>query len=236
MGVKPIETIYDGYRFRSRLEARWAVFFKTLGVAYEYEPEGFDMNGLRYLPDFKVKCYGTRGGFLPSESSGLCSTCTNNPQPGDMFGYDFCDGIKCRIANDGSNSVISCSGFILPEPFDLYIEVKGMMNERDSRKIKTFSKSFPLLIVGNIPNLSDPSDVADSTLFHSYDDMGFDCYQFNYLTVDGDYFAAYPAADKLGRFYLFGDDSNYIRPDDFNRIFDAYKAARMARFEHGETP
>lgn len=37
--IKPIETIYNGYRFRSRLEARWAVFFDALGVEYQYEPE-----------------------------------------------------------------------------------------------------------------------------------------------------------------------------------------------------
>lgn len=60
--IKPIETIYNGYRFRSRLEARWAVFFDSLHVQYEYEPEGFDLgNGLFYLPDFRVKCWGTRG-------------------------------------------------------------------------------------------------------------------------------------------------------------------------------
>ena len=51
--IKPIETIYRGYRFRSRLEARWAVFFDTLGIPFEYEPEGFELpGGLRYLPDF----------------------------------------------------------------------------------------------------------------------------------------------------------------------------------------
>lgn len=42
--IKPIETLYNGYRFRSRLEARWAVFFDTLGVEYKYELEGFDMS------------------------------------------------------------------------------------------------------------------------------------------------------------------------------------------------
>lgn len=55
MGVelKPIETIYDGYRFRSRLEARWAVFFNAAGIRYQYEPEGFvGLWGERYLPDF----------------------------------------------------------------------------------------------------------------------------------------------------------------------------------------
>jgi hypothetical protein len=52
--IKAIETQYKGYRFRSRLEARWAVFFDALGVRWEYEPEGFDMDGVRYLPDFRV--------------------------------------------------------------------------------------------------------------------------------------------------------------------------------------
>lgn len=51
--LKAIETVYKGYRFRSRLEARWAVFFDTLGVQYEYEKEGFEIEGVgRYLPDF----------------------------------------------------------------------------------------------------------------------------------------------------------------------------------------
>lgn len=51
--IQPIETEYNGYRFRSRLEARWAVFFDTLGIEYRYEPEGFEFeDGTRYLPDF----------------------------------------------------------------------------------------------------------------------------------------------------------------------------------------
>jgi hypothetical protein len=49
---KPIETRFDGYRFRSRLEARWAVFFKTIGLSYEYEKEGFHLDDEMYLPDF----------------------------------------------------------------------------------------------------------------------------------------------------------------------------------------
>jgi hypothetical protein len=52
MTLKAIETRYKGYRFRSRLEARWAVFFDTLGIPYRYEPEGYDLDGLLYLPDF----------------------------------------------------------------------------------------------------------------------------------------------------------------------------------------
>lgn len=32
--IKPIKTQYKGYRFRSRLEARWAVFFDACGVKW----------------------------------------------------------------------------------------------------------------------------------------------------------------------------------------------------------
>lgn len=58
--MKAIETIYNGYRFRSRLEARWAVFFDALGVEYRYEDEGYNLNGVTYLPDFwlpKHRCW-----------------------------------------------------------------------------------------------------------------------------------------------------------------------------------
>lgn len=61
--MKPIETEYAGYRFRSRLEARWAVFFDTADIEFRYEPEGFVLpwsltpawsktKTFRYLPDF----------------------------------------------------------------------------------------------------------------------------------------------------------------------------------------
>lgn len=54
MTLQAIDTVYRGYKFRSRLEARWAVFFDTLGVDYDYEPEGFNLGGEAgyYLPDF----------------------------------------------------------------------------------------------------------------------------------------------------------------------------------------
>lgn len=52
--IRSIEAIYDGYRFRSRTEARWAVFLKTLGVSFQYEAEGLDLDGAWYLPDFWI--------------------------------------------------------------------------------------------------------------------------------------------------------------------------------------
>ena len=51
--MKAIETYWHGCRFRSRLEARWAVVFESLHIDWEYEPEGFVLDdGTTYLPDF----------------------------------------------------------------------------------------------------------------------------------------------------------------------------------------
>jgi len=200
--IQNIETDYSGYRFRSRLEARWAVFFDALGVEYEYEPEGFELpSGRRYLPDFRIKCYGTRG--------------------------------------DCGNA-----------PFDLWVEVKGRMSQGDADKVHEFCKTehvesydwgkdewyeihSPILIVGDIPNPETYS--AQSSNLHNYEGMdGINIYSWNYETIDGDYFAAYPAV-KNGRFYLDGDDSNY-QTMDLSIVRAAFRAARQARFEYGEKP
>jgi len=48
-----IDTIYNGYKFRSRLEARWAIFFDHAHIRYYYELEVFKLpSGKLYLPDF----------------------------------------------------------------------------------------------------------------------------------------------------------------------------------------
>ena len=88
--IKAIQTEYKGYLFRSRLEARWAVFFDACGVDWEYEPEGYDLgNGLYYLPDFLLHGVTVNHG---------------------------CFEKNC----------------------DIYVEVKGQMNDVDAEKIKRF--------------------------------------------------------------------------------------------------
>lgn len=59
--LKTIETRYAGCHFRSRLEARWAVFFNNLGVRWDYELQGFHLPAGPYLPDF----------WLPEINSGI---------------------------------------------------------------------------------------------------------------------------------------------------------------------
>jgi hypothetical protein len=58
---KPAALTFNGRRtvFRSRLEARWAAYFASRGLTWEYEPFKFPVaNGVTYTPDFKVEGIG----------------------------------------------------------------------------------------------------------------------------------------------------------------------------------
>ena len=50
--ARALPTKYDGTFYRSRAEARWAVFLKRLGIVFDYEYEGFATGPEAYLPDF----------------------------------------------------------------------------------------------------------------------------------------------------------------------------------------
>lgn len=183
--IKPIETHYLGYRFRSRLEARWAVFFQALGVKFEYEPEGFDLgDGLKYLPDFRLR---------------------------DVL-------------------IHHQAKFPLKE---LYVEVKGILNPDDIKKIERFTKESvdsegyirkrPLFIVGDIP--LDGWDLVDKNY------KNFNFYSFCYVDLDN--YPAFPTVEN-GRFCLLGGDyTGYVKGAE-EAMERAFQAARGARFEHGE--
>ena len=113
MEIKAIETIYNGYKFRSRLEARWAVFFDSAGIEYEYEPEGFDLGGEWYLPDFYLPWFDCYVEIKPNNSNELsdaenklwklfrgkdnccCMLCVGEPLDDNITVY-------CQDSNDSS--------------------------------------------------------------------------------------------------------------------------------------
>ena len=206
--IKAIETEYRGYRFRSRLEARWAVFFDACGVKWEYEPEGYDLdNGLYYLPDFLLHNVGIFG----SEKQG--------------------------------------------KYFDLYVEVKGNMTEKDSKKINSFctrelsddyildgmERSYlcknPIILVGNIPkNINDMIDAYN----HSIYKPAF--YDFRNILPDWTYSEAclgYKEGDLViapigyGWDYYWFEDGKYSAAKKTEELL---AKAGSARFEHGEKP
>ncbi len=49
--IAAIPTVYKGIQFRSRLEAKWAAFFDSIRIFWEYEP--LDMDG--WIPDFLIR-------------------------------------------------------------------------------------------------------------------------------------------------------------------------------------
>jgi hypothetical protein len=59
--MQALETVYRGIKFRSRTEARIAIFLQELHANWEYEPEGVKLpySG-NYLPDFWVSNFPVR--------------------------------------------------------------------------------------------------------------------------------------------------------------------------------
>jgi hypothetical protein len=94
--MKPIETSYAGCRFRSRLEARWAVAFDHLRIRWEYEPQGFECEGrltdwagstrFPYLPDFWLPDFSTyvevKAAMSESELVRLCDAAADLSEAG----------------------------------------------------------------------------------------------------------------------------------------------------------
>lgn len=193
MSLKPIETYYKGYRFRSRLEARWAIFFDFCGADWEYEPEGYDLgDGIYYLPDFL------------------------------LHGVKFIHGgVEAEME----------------ELHDLYVEVKGVMNETDAEKIRRFhAAGKPVLIVGRIPEGNMMGEIMDNITAEAYSYIPGIPTAYSFGTVDDDDFPAIPGADTAGGLNLYGHDSNYLDTLNRQKTMKAYLTARQARFEHGEVP
>ncbi len=54
--ITAIPTAYKSVQYRSRLEARTALFFDCLGLNFEYEPKYFEIEkGFWYVPDFYLR-------------------------------------------------------------------------------------------------------------------------------------------------------------------------------------
>jgi hypothetical protein len=180
--VKAIETRYAGHRFRSRLEAKWCVFFQQIGIGWEYEPQGYLVNGRAYLPDF----------YLPESNT--------------------------------------------------WVEVKGDERMLDHAFMAEFAAELPvgesLLFLGNLPEPMTPGDwdwawmrigsevlEGDTLLFGEW--VGFGPGRLTRLTET----SSSTPFDNCDRKGWLTPVQNMAGPS----CEAAYDAARMARFEHGES-
>lgn len=93
--LKAIPTLYEGITYRSRLEARWAVFFHCLRIDARYEHEGYEFpNGIRYLPDFwlpDLDCFIEIKPNEPNETCGLLGITYNGRSERLPCKRDWCE-------------------------------------------------------------------------------------------------------------------------------------------------
>ncbi len=80
---------------RSMLEARWAIFFRELGLGWTYEPETFTHNDCKYTPDFLIDGFGyveikpTIQLFVQESSKRVAKVIASNP---NIKLWVFCSG------------------------------------------------------------------------------------------------------------------------------------------------
>lgn len=192
--IKAIETVYRGYRFRSRLEARWAVFFERLGMNWQYEPEGFELpSGDWYLPDFRITAHGVT----------------------------FWVEVKPRhIGSDPKfdefSTMVDCAILVSGDPID------ALPGRKVCPRCGNFNKDV----------MTDPtgSDLSETMTM---------CYPCDYDTPFGgdhdiqhDGVMGTPYRPHKGWIICNGHDHFRL----IEKYGDAARAARAARFEHGETP
>lgn len=201
-----IETPYKGYRFRSRLEARWAVFYDNLDLEWEYEKEGFKLKGQLYLPDFfipRLDCWIEIKGQKPSEReqnlARLLARETDRPVfiffgqiPYGSIGNEQIEAEQSAyMFSETGGADINYQWTECPDCRRVGIEFEG-------RSDRLYCKeSYSDAVMREQEKIANPFD------------------------------------DRCPR---RGENLDKGGGYDSERLLAAYQAARSARFEHGETP
>lgn len=208
MDIKPIETVYNGYRFRSRLEARWAVFFDAAGIEYQYEPEGYVLiDGTKYLPDF----------YLPTIKAFVEIKHSNLDEDAIEKAVDKCSMLNCSMPE---NAVLLCFG----DPVDMNMTVfYGEWSELAMRYVPVSDSAIfvegPRWLSVSVSNSGhiaiEESRLGKHQIAIAVGELDYNCYE------------GYDHPNLIPRFLIRGQESF---------LESARNKARRARFEHGETP
>ena len=200
--MQAIQTEYNGYKFRSRLEARWAVFFDKLGVIYEYEPEGFDLGEAGwYLPDF----------YLPQSDIWLEIKPATYSEQGFIEWPDGETLVKATAFAVKHNIYV-----IMGTPDDPWVNMGECKYE-----------GFP--VYG--PHGDVPGGACDSNHFFCR------CPECKKLGIKFEARSErIPCDCKNKESWQHGKEGRSWGLINDTKLRLAYKAAKQARFEHGETP
>lgn len=224
--IKAIQTAYKGYHFRSRLEARWAVFFDALGVKYQYEPQGFEIVSpdnenemVRYLPDFYLPQSGTwvevKGGKISEKDACKMGHILDYGSPLPNFSGS---GIKSNLSGRKKHGLLLLGD--IPEPksslvlHPIITHYKGLHREQiffapslhDGAMLVTVDHKFAMA-TSMLAGIEIKEKHIDG--WSSFDEDLVDFFDCSSLSIP---------AKKV-----------------WLQITKAYAAARSARFEHGQS-
>lgn len=225
--IAPIETFYNGYHFRSRLEARWAVFFDAAGIKYEYEPEGFVLNrdalrddeywnyGIniaeaKYLPDFYLPEYDYYVEVKPNR---------------DNVEQDLNRAVSVMCSNKKNLLILRDIPYdpnhgIFWFPIYYFHPVQRCIEGQSVTFLESYQykdkKSLWICATWALCN-ELPRSLCCWSCYEVYNDKNVCPYDFVHKDISYE-------EDRL---------SDHIY-SDFQQ--ECFRAARQARFEHGETP
>jgi hypothetical protein len=246
--IKAIETVYKGYRFRSRLEARWAVFFDAMGIKWVYEKEGFQVDvqvdgcdhSYKYLPDFWLPESQTWV-EVKGQIDGLCSDEESEKM---WWMLDYSSPLDFIFQSGGTNHGLILLSDI-PDPtkkgsyfFPIIQHWKGLMKNRIVFLPNSYPKGSQFMTLSKIldhirdlRNYMHSHEIEKSTIFYLLHKTSFFDQADKLFELESHYY--YGCGDFENK--LFEIDVKFL--DDifvFPKVNEAFQKARSARFEHDE--
>lgn len=241
--MQAIQTEYNGYKFRSRLEARWAVFFDMLKVRYHYEPEGYVLDdGKKYLPDFYLPDWCAyveiKGQWpLPEEESRKLLTFAQ--QAAEDWKYLYVLHGDIPKACEYVKNSMKFEHIYWTKIGSIYCDVETTIFDSrnqpeyyepaDQYEMKCKICGFNFLHIREVvKNIDDENRI--STI------ISFECeegckYKQTMRNRKGNLYMDYQDAS-----YTEGKFLSHLSGHCIATLDDALHAARTARFEHGEVP
>jgi hypothetical protein len=151
--MKPIPTEYKGITFRSKLEASYAKTLDDLNIKWSYEHNGYDIDGVRYLPDFWLPKIGTflevKGSVIPGAEKARELAVALNPGEESWWSPKFLVVIgnelgELRLAADDSHVSLAqcerCKQYWLMSDSGSYECRNCGIHEGDHHILKTFDR------------------------------------------------------------------------------------------------